>query len=115
MSGLRANFLYNLSQQGLIKDKPGEGQEPKEVVKKIVKGPKMSKVERKLLLEKDLMQEYGFLKHMVRNPAIGEDKVGWPEKIKILFEEHDLKMKARDIRDQLEKEKKAEARKVRPH
>jgi hypothetical protein len=76
---------------------------------------KLSKVEQTLLMEKAQMKEFGFLKHMMHNKSVGPDKVGWPAEIKILFQNYDLKMQAREKREEMEKEKKAESRKVRPH
>lgn len=100
----------------LKKSKAGDKSPPKdEAEKQRESGPKRSGVEQQLFIEKELMKEYGFLKNLERNKSVGPGKIAWPTRIKVLFDMFDQKMRERDNRAQIEKDKKAKLRKVRPH
>jgi hypothetical protein len=59
------------------------------------------------------MDEFNFLKNIERKE--GKDKVKWPERVRLIFEQYDLKKYEREHKHEIEKEEKRKARKVRPH
>ena len=47
----------------------------------------MSRLERRITIEKALIDEFNFLKNLERKE--GKDKVKWPERVKIIFDQYD--------------------------